>query len=185
MALTYSRDSIARPLALLSHVLMDIRTGVFEPDNSRSGRLNAGAMSLDKTVFFATAPEERVEHADTLQSTEGDAEGSELGSWNLIQSVDAVPVEEPVLNGHITTDSSDSSDEEVRITPVVGHYEISIPGDKQVWLNQNSKMFHLTRKEYRNILLCGRRVGQNFRKHEGLVRYDSAKCRMCFRLKDS
>jgi hypothetical protein len=185
MALTYSRDSIARPLALLSHVLMEIRTGVFEPDNSRSGRLNAGAMSLDKTVFFATATEEGVENADTLQSTEGDAESSELGSWNLIKSVDAVPVEEPVLDGHITTDSSDSSDEDVRITPVVGHYEISIPGDKQLWLNQNSKMFHLTRKEYRNVLLCGRRVGQNFRQHEGLVRYDSAKCRMCFRLKDS
>ena len=29
MALTYSRDSMARPLALLSHVLMEIRTGVF------------------------------------------------------------------------------------------------------------------------------------------------------------
>ena len=185
MALTYSRDSIARPLALLSHVLMEIRTGVFEPDNSRSGRLNAGAMSLDKTVFFATAPDERVEHADALQSTEGDAEGSELESWNLIQSAETVPVEEPVLNGHITTDSSDSSDEEVRVTPVVGHYEISIPSDKQLWLNQNSKMFHLTRMEYRNVLLCGRRVGQNFRRHEGLVRYDSAKCRMCFRLKDS
>jgi hypothetical protein len=185
MALTYSRASIARPLALLSHVLMEIRTGVFEPDNSRSGRLNAGATSLDKTVFFATAPAERVEHADTLQSTELDAESSDLGSWNLIKSVDAVPVEETALDGHITTDSSDSSDEEVRITPVVGHYEISIPDDKQLWLNQNSKMFHLTRKEYRNVLLCGRRVGQNFRHHEGLVRYDSAKCRMCFRLKDS
>lgn len=35
MALVYSRDSIARPLALLSHVSMEIRTGLFEPDNSR------------------------------------------------------------------------------------------------------------------------------------------------------
>ena len=136
-------------------------------------------------MFFATAPEEGAEHADTFQSTEREAEGSELESWSLIKSTEAVPVEEPVMDGHITTDSSDSSDEEVRVTPVVGHYEISIPRDKQLWLNQNSKMFHLTRMEYRNVLLCGRRVGQNFRRHEGLVRYDSAKCRMCFRLKDS
>ena len=92
MALTYSRDSIARPLALLSHVLMEIRTGVFEPDNSRSGRLNPGAVSLDKTDFFATGPETRAEQSDTLQPSEGNVESSEFGSWNLIQAADAVSI---------------------------------------------------------------------------------------------
>ena len=62
---------------------------------------------------------------------------------------------------------------------------LTVPDDKQLWLNHNSKMFHLSSIEHNKILLCGRRVGQNFHKHGGHVRYDSAKCRQCFRLKDS
>ena len=32
MALVYSRDSVARPLALLTHVLTEIKQGTFDPD---------------------------------------------------------------------------------------------------------------------------------------------------------
>ena len=56
MALTYSRDSLARPLALLSHVLMEIRTGLFEPDNSRSGRLQEGAVFIGQICFLCNWP---------------------------------------------------------------------------------------------------------------------------------
>ena len=185
MALTYSRDSIARPLALLSHVLMEIRTGRFEPDNSRSGRLQEGAVSMDKFVFFATGPEPPTVRCDETDNPEGDAVSSDLGSWSLVQPAAKVEPVEAELEGHVTTDSSDSSDEGERLSPVVGHYTVTVPADKQLWQNRNSKMFHLSRMEYNNVLLCGRRVGQNFGKHEGLIRYDSAKCRSCFRLKDS
>ena len=98
---------------------------------------------------------------------------------------ETVETAEAGLEGHVTTDSSDSSDEGERLSPVVGHYTVTVPVDKQLWQNRNSKMFHLSRVEYNNVLLCGRRVGQTFGKHEGLIRYDSAKCRSCFRLKDS
>lgn len=37
VGLIYSRDGAARPLALLAHVLMEIRSGIFQPDNTRSG----------------------------------------------------------------------------------------------------------------------------------------------------
>jgi len=38
MALVYSRNSAARPLALLTHVLSEIKLGIFDPDCTRSGR---------------------------------------------------------------------------------------------------------------------------------------------------
>ena len=184
MALTYSRDSIARPLALLSHVLTEIRNGVFEPDNSRGGRLQAGAVSLDRVDFFATGLGAQTIPREDSADPEGDAAHSEVGSWNVVRA-EPDETNEVGLEGHVTTDSSDSSDEGERLSPVVGHYTVTVPSDKQLWKNHNSKMFHLSRSEYNNVLLCGRRVGQAFKKHEGLIRYDSAKCRSCFRLKDS
>jgi hypothetical protein len=185
MALVYSRDSIARPLALLSHVLMEIRTGLFEPDNSRGGRVNPGAVDLDKADFFVAEPDASVGQQEAAPQSEGDAVDSDFGSWHVVKAAGKRVSEDAALDGHATTDSSDSSDDGVQLSPVVGHYTIQVPEDKQLWLNQNSKMFHLSRMEHVNILLCGRRVGTNFNRHGGLVRYDSAKCRICFRLKDS
>eukprot|EP00435_Cladocopium_sp_Y103_P071235 s724_g37.t1 len=98
----------------------------------------------------------------------------------------AVEVQNPGEEGHVTTDSSDSSDDgDMAWGPVVGHYEIELPADKSLWRNQNSKMFHLSHEEHVRVLLCGRRITASFVKHSGAVRFDSAKCRQCFRLKDS
>ena len=58
LTLVYSRDAVARPLALLSHVLKEIREGIFEPDNTRSGRLKPGAESLDKVGTEPIPPQE-------------------------------------------------------------------------------------------------------------------------------
>ena len=49
MAMTYSRDSAARPLAILAQVLTEIREGTFDPDCTRSGRLKSGAKPLDSS----------------------------------------------------------------------------------------------------------------------------------------
>ena len=53
MALVYSRDSAARPLALLSHVLGEIKQGTFDPDCTRSGRLKTNATPLDQVEAFS------------------------------------------------------------------------------------------------------------------------------------
>ena len=187
MALVYSRDSISRPLALLAHVLMEIRTGIFEPDNTRSGRLRAEAVALDKAHFFADRAGQQVNQTEPSPELNNDSDvaETELGSWQK-NSVDMSSVpEEQIVEDHVTTDSSDSSGPETGWAPVVGHYTIELPSDKKLWLNKNSKMFHLSHLEYSRVLLCGRRVGQSFVQHSGHVRYDSAKCRQCFRLKDS
>ena len=56
MTMTYSRDSAARPLAILSLVLKEIRDGKFEPDCTRSGRLKPGAASLDHVDIVGVVP---------------------------------------------------------------------------------------------------------------------------------
>ena len=57
MALVYSRDSAARPMALLKHVLDEIKRGVFDPDCTRSGRLKTGAIPLNQVESCAFNPE--------------------------------------------------------------------------------------------------------------------------------
>ena len=193
MALTYSRDAIARPLALLSHVLHEIKVGIFEPDNTRSGRLRADAVALDKVSCFADRVEPQVGQLFESNVSEPESQREDLDSdcrsWQKVSEApnldtDAQMDEQPD-GGHVTTDSSDSSDEEPGWAPVVGHYTISVADNKKLWLNSNSKMFHLSHIEHVKVLLCGRRIGQSFKEHSGLVRFDSAKCRQCFRLMDS
>ena len=72
MALTYSRDSAARPLAILSHVLQEIRLQIFEPDNTRSGRLKAGAKPLGQVWSEPVGfEEERDPDASGVESAKG------------------------------------------------------------------------------------------------------------------
>jgi len=186
MALVYSRDSAARPLALLSHVLGEIRQGIFEPDCTRSGRLKEGAVSLDKVEAFAFRADESDQTVDFVSESKDTEEASEA-SWQKVgEPAHSAQGSEPLDAGHVTTDSSDSSAEEfVERTPVVGHYTIDVPDNKALWLNQNSRMFHLAFEDHVKVLLCGRRITMGFKKHRGSVRYDSAKCKQCFRLKDS
>ena len=56
MTMTYSRDSAARPLAILSLVVKEMRDGQFEPDCTRSGRLKPGAASLDHVDIVGVVP---------------------------------------------------------------------------------------------------------------------------------
>ena len=189
VAMTYSRDSSARPLALLSQVLREIRDGTFEPDCTRSGRLKPGAQPLSGEQVV------QIPHVDKdFQAV------SKVSSNKPACDEDAVSISEPCREGdkpesvlevqepegHVTTDSSDSSGPELAAwAPVVGHCIVDIPADKQMWLNSNSKMCHLSHSEHVKVLLCGRRITNSFKKHDNPIRFDAAKCRTCFRLRNS
>eukprot|EP00435_Cladocopium_sp_Y103_P010168 s4526_g2.t1 len=140
IALTYSRDGASRPLALLAHVIKEIRDGLFEPDNTRSGRLKPGAGPLDRADLFADmsvhpqvpepaveeSPREHVSTASDLQSWQkvSVVERNE-GSWQQVSGSLDEPDGEQLLDGHITTDSSDSSNEGGDAwAPVIGHYTV-------------------------------------------------------------
>ena len=186
MALVYSRDSVARPLAVLAHVLDEIKRGIFDPDSTRSGRLKEGATPLDKVEAFAFQPQ-KVSQQSSVESECQDVENMSEQSWQKVTGESQpLPEAEQIDLGHVTTDSSDSSEaEQDSRSPVVGHYVISVPEDKALWKNSNSKMFHLSSVDHVKVLLCGRRITSSFHRHEGSVRFDSAKCKQCFRLKDS
>ena len=187
MAMTYSRDSAARPLSILAQVLQEIRDGIFNPDNTRSGRLQPGAKPLDGhfTVGQASSGESSHDTAQDVFVVEPENPLDKVG----LATVPQEPSEDPLaaeLGGHVTTDSSSSSGEEFQHWPkVVGHYKVDIPGDKSMWLNCNTKMFHLSHIEHVKVLLCGRRITNSFKSHSEPIRFDAAKCRQCFRLKDS
>ena len=186
MALVYSRDSVARPLAVLAHVLDEVKRGIFDPDSTRSGRLKEGATSLDKVEAFAFQPQ-KVSQQSSVESECQDVENMSEQSWQKVTGESQpLPEAEQIDLGHVTTDSSDSSEaEQDSRSPVVGHYVISVPEDKALWKNSNSKMFHLSSVDHVKVLLCGRRITSSFHRHEGSVRFDSANCKQCFRLKDS
>ena len=115
-----------------------------------------------------------------------DVENISEQSWRKVSVENQQPEAENLDQGHVTTDSSDSSEEEqAGVSPVIGHYVISVPEDKASWKNHNSNMFHLSGAEHVKVLICGRRITSSFSRHEGTVRFDSAKCKQCFRLKDS
>ena len=185
MALVYSRDSAARPLALLKHVLDEIKRGVFDPDCTRSGRLKTGAIPLNQveSCAFNTGVQKFQSEPQVDQQVDLRSEGSWQDGQFEKPNASGAELSEA---GHITTDSSDSSENEgPSFAPVIGHYLIDVPDDKALWQNSNSRMFHLSGAEHVKVLLCGRRITTGFKRHKGEVRYDSAKCKQCFRLKDS
>ena len=111
------------------------------------GRVNPGAVDLDTSDFFVAEPDASVGQQEAAPQSEGYAVDSDFGSWHVVKAAGKQVSEDAALDGHATTDSSDSSDDGVQLSPVVGHYTIQVPEDKQLWLNQNSKMFHLSRME--------------------------------------
>ena len=187
MAMTYSRDSAARPLSILSQVLQEIRDGVFNPDNTRSGRLQPGAKPLDGNWTVGSA----VSASGSQDKNEGVVIVGQEDNLDRLGHADApqehsADLETAELEGHVTTGSSSSSEEELKTWPkVIGHYKVDIPDNKSMWLNNNTKMFHLSHVEHVKVLLCGRRITGSFKSHSEPIRFDAAKCRQCFRLKDA
>ena len=187
MAMTYSRDSAARPLAILAQVLTEIREGTFDPDCTRSGRLKSGAKPLDSSWTASASGSSDLQTGQKAGFEEVSQEGNvvSLESQPVLQE-HGVEGSLDVDEGHVTTDSSSSSGDEISAwAPVVGHCRVDIPDSKRVWLNSNTKMFHLSHAEHVKILLCGRRITNSFKSHSEPIRFDAAKCRQCFRLKDS
>ena len=187
MTMTYSRDSAARPLALLAHVLKEIREGIFEPDCTRSGRLRPGAAALDQFDLIGVAPVSR----DGLASEEAVAFGdisldtpAEVNQDKTLEPVEPVGQQD---EGHLTTDSSDSSGEEnyclgpqLLVITLLPYQTIRDCGSTQA---QRCFTCHMMNMFVSSCAAEGSVPISN--RHDGQVRFDSAKCRQCFRLKDS
>ena len=163
---------------------MEIRTGIFQPDNARGGRVRADAVPLDRVQFFADQLEQPAEVVESEPESNLAVESmqSEDKPWHKISEISLDAPVEVSDDGHVTTDSSDSSEGEAAWAPVVGHYTITVPDSKSLWRNQNSKMYHLSEAEHFRVLLCGRRIGTTFsvtKARSGTIRQNASSVSGC------
>lgn len=122
MALAYSRDGASRPLAVLMKVLKEIRLGMFDPNDTRSGRLlgkldDSNTCEPDSDAVFV---EENVAIDDPAQDL-------------LEQDVKAKEVhDQDCLSDHATTCSESESDPESVVKPaeyrraIIANYSLDV-----------------------------------------------------------
>ena len=174
MALVYSRDGASRPLRVLECMLKEIRDKLFNPNDTRSGRLSS-LPNLD-----GGRP------AETLQDPVGSAERvSHEHSRDLADEVktEIQDVDEIVLSDHATTGSETESDVETTVRPKVSYRDIVAPEGTVLHQHCKWKTLHLMKTENRVVFLCGRKTSNMYKVTQTRHAFDTPKCRQCFRAK--
>ena len=185
MGLTYSRDGMARPLMILENMLSEIRSGKFQPDVTRSGRLsNADASG------FQHAAKSRVKI-----EIEDDENGWRFVEPRVEQYDDQLPQGLPeALPSCINPDLIDictesSCSEGESDTPGdefddAGGKTFAIPSAPPgyvMWQHSKSKILHLMSVDHRSIFECGRKAGAFHTNENVHPRWDSGICWKCFK----
>ena len=159
MGLTYSRDGAAASLMALEHMLCEIKTGVYFPDETRSGRLKARPERVDSVVIEI---KDEAVHSEKIASV-----------------VQEVPSE---TSGDSSTDSEPEEDagyEPRGYDPVV-FCAPETPNGFVMWQHSKSRVLHLMEEGYTRVFVCNRMAGE-FHTNENLKpRYDTPICNLCF-----
>ena len=195
--ITYSRDALARPLRLLSELLADIRSGRFQPDQTRSGRF----VELPGTSDGQQESEsgwEKVAHTDDTGIGAFDVD---LGTNGLAEPV-VISDDEPVKNEHpaindlsdfvedVDTSSCDalgntsSSSDESAGADCPAQRMVKPPSAPEGYsLIQHSKLktLHLLPEGHHRILACGRSKSQHHLAVDLKVRWDTPCCHFCWK----
>jgi len=167
-------------------MLHEIRHGVYKPDITRSGRLDK-EVPLDSSNLFAGESNRRA-GAEVGQSVKIDL--TEEPEISLLderpESSDHQESSEVVHDlGHVTTESSSSSEAETVVKPKVYAMPIFIPEGTEGWQHSKLRTLHLAWHGYTRALLCGRVVGKFHQKVEATrFPFDTPRCRQCFHSKD-
>ncbi len=171
MTLTYSRDSASRPLLVLETMLSEIRTNKFDPNSTRSGRLQkrtAADAFGESSVLLPSLPVEEALDATPVESNETKQE---------IQAVDDDSI------SHITTDSSSDSEPETSVKPVGVTRSFDVPDGCLLWVHKKLRTRHLTFKGYDNVFVCGRSLSDAYELSSRIGEFDAPRCRQCFNSK--
>ena len=173
MADTYARDAQARTIRLLDKLLLEIRSGYFDPDSTRAGRFNKNLLP-DPSLDIG---------AQSL--LESDAESMEMEKKVDDALDDAVKVVEDATvemdETHFTSSSSESDAESVEYqAPVRMFRPPSAPDGYHFMQHRRTKTLHLVDYKYPAGTCCGRVLDQNFVAPTQL-RYDSPTCHVCRR----
>ena len=169
----YARDAQARDLRLMDKLVSEIRSGYFCPDESRAGRFHDS-----KRLKTSDDVHDVPGHADEM---DGSDEERETGFGSDTHSPKPnVPDEDAATEeGHVTTDSSSSSDSTNEREMVHRQFEPpKAPSGYSFVKHKKSKLLHYVAAGVFRTLACGRNKSDAY-EQPGILRYDSAVCHGC------
>ena len=160
VTLLYSRDAAAMPIRALCKCIEDIRTGVFEPDNTRSG-------------YFPEEPVGQAAAADSPDTLDSDSDPSD--------SEDSQDDEE-AYSGHASTEAA--------VDHVVGSWhELATPEEAgledaaPVFRNKYTRYIHVASDESGSKFRCGRDINTKYVQLPERPKFMSPQCSQCFRVR--
>ena len=131
----------------------EVASGAFKPDSTRSGRLREVQSSNTVNVI-------KIEDEDDGQSDKS--------------------FPEELSDGHITTSSSSEDDSREVVMPAQHWRDIEPRNGTDMWQHVKLRTIHLSLAGYKNVLLCGRVVGERYQQCGARQRFDVPKCKSCF-----
>ena len=174
MALVYSRDGASRPLRVLECMLKEIREKVFNPNDTRSGRLS-GLPSLNVEDFSMHVVDPR--NSDAADQTVVVDEQPNAVKLEHDENVEFLG------SDHATTGSDTESDVETTVRPKVSYRDITAPEGTVMHQHCKWKTLHLMKSENRVVFLCGRKTSHMYKVAQTRHAFDTPKCRQCFHAK--
>ena len=153
MGMVYSRDGAAASLLVLEKLIKDIANGVFDPDETRSGRI--------KSVESIPEP---------------------AGEKKVIDIKDEPEVLE-VSSSESDPDSSSTSSEEERPAVIKHQpvfQPTSAPEGFVMWQHSKLKTLHLMAVENSRVFACGRCAGALHQRLDVAPEFDTPLCTLCF-----
>ena len=173
MADVYAREAQARCIRLIDRLLVEIKTGFFDPDANRARRFHKEFLPDDSEDLGAERFSDDASIRDDI-TTEVNKKLDE--AENVVLSPD-----EPLEEGHITSSSSESETESVELeAPVKVFHPPSAPEGFKFVQNKRTKTLHLVDYKYPSGTCCGRLLDSNY-VTPAQLRYDSATCHVCKR----
>ena len=191
-AVTYSRDALAGPMAKFCKVLSDIRTGLFVPDVSRSGRF----VHITKKAKQSDSAEEFIQIDTDPYGGAQDCKSKGADAWQFVPEYlpefaageeEDIPEVPPAESGSSSSSSSSSDSdmdqqaEEVFDRPVSKERVCTFGDmkDKVPYLHKLSGFLHC-RLNADSKSKCGRILTQSYKRTEWDSVAGSVNCVQCF-----
>lgn len=158
MGLTYSRDGAAASILAMEGLLEEIRSGSFDPDDTRSGRIKRSDHKASEVVEIKD--EEPADPPRDVADSDSSSHDSSSSS-----SSDESTVDEPAF---------DFGKAPKTFLPPVA------PAGYHLWQHSKLKTLHLMEDGNQKVFACGRMAGPNHLKDGFSARYDTPVCSLCF-----
>ena len=193
VALGYSRDAQAAPVAEYQKVLDSIRVGSFDPDASRSGRFKS--FDIPPTVHEPPATAAFIPFETPVVELDIAASETPHVVEELFDPIDEpITAAEPVIVqaeeyealSHSGSDAESSSHESSAGEDVISLIRnipkpaMSLPSDCVVYVHNLSCLLHLALADGSHKLHCGRPVSSGYTRLQQEPHRFAAKCVQCF-----